>query len=122
MTPQIIILDSPAKRDRAVKWLAQIPLDEILELTIKPYKLTRSQEQNARYWLIVAKIAEFTGHDRYEIHEFLKARFLGITETEIAGETVKHQRSSAKLKVGDFAEYMEKCESFAITTLGIFLE
>lgn len=122
MTPTTILIDTTAKRDRAVKWLSQIPVDEVLELTLKPYKLTRSQEQNARYWLIISKIAEHTGHDRSELHEMFKARFLGMASTEIAGETIKHQRSSARLKVNEFSEYMEQVESWTIQTLGIWLE
>lgn len=122
MNTQAIILDSPAKRDKVVKWLSQIPVEECLELTLRPYKPTRSQEQNRRYFLILEKIAEHTGHGKDELHDFFKAKFLGMQETEVAGETVTHQRSSAKLKVKDFLEYSEKVEMFAITELGIWLE
>ena len=112
MTPQTILLDSPAKRDRAVQWLAKIPLDEILQLTIGPYKPTRSQQQNARYWLILTRCEEATGHSKDELHEFFKQKFLGMQETQVGGETVLHQRSSARLKVKDFA----------IEHLGVWLE
>lgn len=122
MTPQSILIDSPAKRDRAAKWLAQIPVEEILELTLRPYRPTRGEQQNKRYWAIVQKVAEHTGHDKDELHEMFKARFLGMTRTEVAGEIVPHQRSSAKLNVKEFAEYMEQCEAWMIATLGIWLE
>ena len=122
MTPQTIIIDTPVKRDRAVKWLSSIPIDEVLELTLKPYTPTRSEVQNRRYWLILTKIAEHTGHDKDELHEMLKARFLGTQTSDLAGEPITHQRSSAKLKVKEFAEYMEQVESWMVTTLGIWLE
>lgn len=122
MTPQTILIDTPQKRDRAVKWLAQIPVDEVMELTLRPYAPTRGEQQNKRYFAIIQKIAEHTGHDKDELHEMFKARFLGVTQTEIAGETIKHQRSSAKLKVKEFAEYMEQVEAWMIQTLGIWLE
>ena len=122
MTPQTIIIDTPSKRDRAVKWLAHIPVDEVMELSLRPYKPTRSQIQNARYWAIVTKISEHTGHDKDELHEMLKMRFLGTQTSELEGETITHQRSSARLKVKEFAEYMERCEAWMVETLGVWLE
>lgn len=122
MTPATIIIDTPAKRDRAVKWLERIPVDEVMELSLRPYKPTRSQQQNARYWLILEKVSDATGHDKEELHEFFKQKFLGMQETEIAGQAVLHQRSSARLKVKDFLEYSEKVEQFAIDQLGVWIE
>lgn len=122
MTPTTIIIDGPPKRDRAAAWLAKIPCDEVLELSLKPYKQTRSQQQNARYWLLLTKISSHTGHDKDELHEMMKARFLGPFEREIAGETITAIRSSARLKVGEFRDYMERIESWAIEHLGVWLE
>lgn len=122
MTPVTIIIDGPPKRDRAAQWLAKIPVDEVIELSLKPYKPTRSQQQNSRYWLIITKISDHTGHDKNELHEMFKNRFLGMQTTEIAGETITHQRSSAKLKVAEFQEYMERVEAWMVETLGIWLE
>ena len=122
MTPQTFFIDTPQKRDRAVKWLAQIPLEGTIELSVKPYKPTRSQLQNRRYWLILQKIKEVTGHETDELHEIFKQKFLGMQTAEIAGREVTHQRSSARLKTSEFAEYMERVESWAIETLGVWLE
>lgn len=122
MTPVTIIIDGPPKRDKAAAWLAKIPVDEMMELSLKPYKPTRSQKQNARYWLLIEKISQHTGHDKDELHEMMKARFLGTFEKELAGETITAIRSSAKLKVKEFAEYSEKVESWMVSTLGIWLE
>ncbi len=122
MTPQTILIDTPAKRDRAVKWLAAIPVDEVMELTLRPYKPTRSEQQNRRYWLIITKIAEHTGHDADELHQALKAKFLGMATVELDGHVVEVPRSSAKLKVKEFAEYSERVESWMIETLGIWIE
>lgn len=122
MHAQTIIIDTPAKRERVLAWLAKIPIDEVLELTLRAYKPTRSEMQNRRYWLLLEKAAEHTGHDKNELHEAFKARFLGMQETEIAGEIVTHQRSSAKLKTKEFAEYMERVEQWIVETLGIWLE
>ena len=122
MTPQTILIDSEAKRDRAVKWLSKIPVDEVLELTLKPYSPTRSEVANRRYFAIVQKIADHTGHDKDELHSALKARFLGVATVELDGKTVEVPRSSAKLKSKEFAEFSERCEAWMVETLGIWLE
>lgn len=122
MTPTTIIIDSEAKRDRAAKWLSRIPCDEVMELALRPYKPTRSDRQNRRYWKLLELVAQHTGQDKDEIHEAFKAKFLGNQETTIGGETITHQRSSARLMVKDFAEYMERCEQWIVETLGVWLE
>lgn len=122
MTPQVILIDSDAKRDRAVKWLSRIPVDEVLELTLKPYSPTRSELANRRYFAIVQKIAEHTGHDKDELHSALKARFLGVSTVVLDGKTVEVPRSSSKLKVKEFAAFSEQVEAWAIEHLGVWLE
>lgn len=122
MTPQTILIDTPTKRDRAVAWLSKIPVDETLELTLKPYAPTRSEVANRRYWKIVQTIAEHTGHDKDELHCALKARFLGVATVELDGKTVEVPKSSAKLKSKEFAAYAEQCEQWMVETLGIWLE
>jgi len=119
---QTILIDTPVKRDRALQWLAKIPVDEVMELSLKPYKPTRSHAQNRRYWLVIGKIAEHTGHDKDELHEAFKVRFLGVREIEVAGEQMKAPQSSARLKVKQFAEYAEQVEAWMVSTLGIWLE
>ncbi len=122
MTPQTFLIDSPEKRDLAVQWLSRIPIEDVIEVSVRPYKPTRSQLQNRRYWLILQKIKEVTGHETDELHEIFKSKFLGVQTSEIAGREVTHQRSSARLKTSEFAEYMERVESWAIEHLGVWLE
>jgi predicted secreted protein len=122
MTPVTILVDSPAKRDKVVAWLAKVPVDEVLELSLRPYKPTRSQEQNKRYWLLVDKIAEHTGHDAQELHEMLKVKFLGVEERTLAGEHISAVRPSSKLKVSEFRDYSDRVEAWAVETLGVWLE
>jgi hypothetical protein len=122
MQAQVIIIDSHEKRDKAAKWLARIPVDEVLELSLRPYKPTRSEQQNRRYWLILSKISDATGHDKDELHYFFKQKFLGMQETEVAGETLAHQRPSSNLKVKEFAEYSERVEQFMVDKLGLWIE
>jgi hypothetical protein len=122
VTPITIVIDGPAKRERAVQWLSRIPVDEVMELTLKAYKPTRSQQQSRRYWFLVDKIAEYTGHDPADLHEMLKVRFLGTEERELNGEKITTVKSSAKLRVNEFKDYSDRVESWAVSTLGVWLE
>jgi hypothetical protein len=122
LTPVTIVIDSPAKRDRASTWLSKIPVDEVMELTLRPYKPTRSQEQNKRYFKILELISQKTGHDRDELHDLFKNRFLGTTEIELNGEKHTVLRSSRKLKVGEFKDFSDRVEAWAVETLGVWLE
>jgi hypothetical protein len=122
MTPITIIIDGPLKRERAVQWLSRIPVDEVMELTLKAYKPTRSQQQSRRYWLLVDKVAEHTGYDPADLHEIFKAKFLGAEEKELNGEKITTVKSSAKLRVNEFREYSDRVERWAVETLGVWLE
>jgi hypothetical protein len=122
MTPVTILVDSPAKRDKVVAWLAKVPVDDVLELSLRPYKPTRSQEQNKRYFKILELISQKTGHDRDELHDLFKNRFLGTVEIELNGEKHTVLRSSRKLKVGEFKDFSDRVEAWAVETLGVWLE
>jgi hypothetical protein len=122
MTPITIIIDGPQKRERAVQWLSRIPVDEVMELTLRAYKPTRSERQNKRYWLLIQKIAEHTGHDAADIHELMKFKHLGTEEKELGGEKITTVKSSAKLRVNEFKDYSDRVEAWAVSTLGVWLE
>jgi hypothetical protein len=122
MTPITIIIDGPLKRERAVQWLSRIPVDEVMELTLKAYKPTRSERQSRRYWALISKIADHTGHDAADLHEMLKVRFLGTEILELNGEKITTVKSSAKLKVNEFRDYSDRVEAFAAETFGIWME
>jgi hypothetical protein len=91
------------------------------EVLIRPFRPTRSLEQNARYWALVSAVATETGHTPEEIHEVAKARLLGLESVEAFGIRVDKPRSSAALKVGDFADYMTRFEAWVACELGIRL-
>jgi len=86
-------------------------------VTVEELRSTRSIEQNARYWALVTAISkaapDFMGgeHHQPEVwHEYLAQRFLGM-ESGPFGHGVR--KSTARLKVGEFAEYMTEVEIWA---------
>ena len=89
----------------------------IYRVTLEELKPTRSTEQNARYWALVTAISkiapDFMGgeHHAPEVwHEYLAQRFLGM-ESGPFGHGVR--KSTARLKVGEFADYMTEIEIWA---------
>jgi len=120
---QTLIIDSEAKRDRAAKIVSQLPYEPPLLLTVDKFRARRTLTQNARYWALLQKVAEHTGHSSDEIHEVALCRFHGYEEHKIGGITrqVPTERSSTK-DTKAFAQYMEATEAWIIQEFGVFLE
>lgn len=91
------------------------------ELICRPYKTTRSLEQNKRYWALMGEVAEQMAahmdgvyHAPESWHEIMKKRFLGYDVMEVEGATYEVPKSSRKLKVDEFADFMTQVEAWAI--------
>ena len=63
-------------RNRAVELVRNIPLDEIHEVIVRPYKVDRNLLQNAYYWKILSIIGEELGYTKDELHRQYKGQFL----------------------------------------------
>lgn len=122
MFPQTFILDNEAKRRRLIDLIAAIPLKHPYHVLIERYERHRTLQANRRYWLLCERVAQHTGHDKDEIHDFFKEKFLGTRLIEIAGERFWARPSTRKMKVGAFNDYMRQCEQYAIETIGVWLE
>lgn len=86
---------------------------------VRPYGRSRSLEQNARYWAILTDIAEQVKPNGQEyspetFHEYFKAKFLGKDTLIIDGDPVLVQRTTTKLKVMEFMDYMTQVEAWAV--------
>lgn len=84
---------------------------------------TRTLQQNARYWGrgVLAQISKkaVVGGRRFSAdvwHEQFKRQFLGVDELP-NGEIVG--RSSAKLSVTKFSEFVDQVEAYDATELGV---
>lgn len=80
---------------------------------------SRSAQANRYYWgVVLALIAEHTGYEQDELHEYFKKRFnpatvaLGEAEETIGGST-------AKLDTTAFHDYVERIRRFAETELDV---
>jgi hypothetical protein len=120
--PQTFILDTEPKRQRLLAFLKVIEIKQPLHILIDVFRKDRSIQQNKRYWLLMDRIAMETGHEKDEIHEFCKEKFLGTRVIEIAGERANVSPSTRRLTVQEFRDYSEKVEQFMIETLGVWLD
>jgi len=88
-------------------------------VTVEPLARTRSAEQNRLYWAIVGELADVTGMPRDDLHEWLKAKFLGARFIEFAGEVYEAPASSSGLKVREFSDYVTQVQAWAATEFGV---
>jgi hypothetical protein len=133
---KIIVRDEPL-RNRAVAVCGTIPLSEVHEVIIRPYKVDRSAAQNAYYWRILTIIGADLGLTKEEAHETFKERFLvpifcrddqgyadmyrAVVEARngLAKEVVK-LTSTTKCNVAQMTEYLNDIKHEA-ANLGIRL-
>lgn len=87
-------------------------------ITVEEMKSRRSLEQNARYWALLTAISQqapaYMGgvwHSPEVWHAYCASRFLGM-ESGPWGHGVP--KSTSKLKVGEFCDYMTQVEAWAI--------
>jgi len=102
---------------KTLSWRDEDGKAKCYRVTVDEIKPTRSLDQNARYWALLTAISQQApSHMGGEWHspevwaEYCKRRFLGM-ESGPWGNGVP--RSTRKLKIGEFADYMTEIESWA---------
>jgi hypothetical protein len=86
----------------------------------KPFKSTRSTEQNSRLWKLYNDLGEHIGHSPDEVHQLMGYKFLRELKT-VNGEAVEIIKSTTKLNTKDMAEYQESIERWA-SEIGFYFE
>ena len=83
-----------------------------LEVTIQVHKTQRSTDQNNRYWMLLRKFSEETGHSVDELHEIFKHDILGseTMKNPITGEEHVATKGTSNLSVDEFLQYMQRVE------------
>ncbi len=126
MEPVTIIVDRPQRRDHALKVIGKLPVEdgECWDVIVGRHISRRTNTQNARLWALHTLAAEHVGCSAADMHEDMLAQKYGYTEVKLPSGTVRRiplERSSTKNKKA-FGEFMEFCESFYISELGVFLD
>ena len=89
-------------------------------IEIKDDKESRSVKQNRLYWEWVSVIGGELGYTKDETHAILRDKFLGYTETTTKLSVIKELRSTTKLKVKEFKDYLEQID-ILMSEYGIIL-
>ena len=93
--------------------LKELDQNVLWSVTVKPYKSTRTLDQNEYYWKLVTDLADYFGlKSKDEMHEVLLYKLLS-EEKQIKNLKVMTIGSTTKLNVKQFNEYLEKVKEFA---------
>ena len=86
----------------------------VIEITDERHQ-TRSQQQNRLYWSWCSLLGDFLGYTKNDTALLLQEKFLGVYEFSNKRGTVhiRQVNGTSKLKVGEFAEYLEKVEIYS---------
>jgi len=104
-----------------VSHFSQYPESEKAIIEIREDKDSRSTKQNRLYWEWVTVIGSELGYTKDETHMLLRDKFIGYNEiTTKKGDHIRELRSTTKLKVGEFKDYLEQVDIF-VSEYGIIL-
>lgn len=122
---KIFVLREPAHAHALIAYLKatagpQAASGRPLEVTVAEHKQKRSNEQNARYWALLAEIAENVSiggkwFSRDVWHEHVKGLYAPKTD----GPAGLIPISTTQMSVEQFAQYMTQIESYATQELGV---
>ena len=112
-----LILRTPNLRAQAIRAIQALPLDQVYECELKPWKATRSSEQNRRYWSLLTEISEQLKPDGHEYspetwHQYLRAKFIGKDTVVVDGDVLFVPKTTTKLKVAEFSDLMTQVEAW----------
>lgn len=85
---------------------------------LRPVKRRRSNPQNRFYWAVCVKLlAEHCGYTSQEMHEALKARFLGVDDPQFG---LRKIGSTATLTTAEFGDLIAHCQQLG-SSLGVYI-
>lgn len=96
-------------RANAMQFLSMLPETKPWRITIAQHRETRSDLQNRALWGVAYRaIADATGHDPDDLHDFFLGEFFGWEVVEIFGQKKRiPKRRSSKLETTEFAEFFD---------------
>lgn len=73
-----------ATESERTRWLAFVQAQPLpLDVEAKPWRKSRSNEQNALLWAMYGPLADHMGYDRDDIHEWMCGRFFGWRDIKV---------------------------------------
>ncbi|HET9819625.1 MAG TPA: hypothetical protein VFP92_10710 [Rhodanobacteraceae bacterium] len=73
-----------ATESERTRWIAFVQAQPLpLDVEAKPWRKSRSNEQNALLWAMYGPLADHMGYDRDDIHEWMCGRFFGWRDIKV---------------------------------------
>ena len=108
-------------KQAVMSYLEKLPTDKPYFAEIKQIRRRRTIDQNSLYWLWLKCLQDETGEDKDRLHEYFKARYLGVSTVEVFGVDVQMSASTTKLDTKEMTHYLDRIQQFALMDLGIAL-
>lgn len=95
-------------------WLARAEGKRVI-MSLKREQAGRTMSQNKYYWgVVLAMLADWSGHEPEELHEHFKRAFLGVELRELpTGQMLEMANSTRTLTVQQFTKYVEDVAKWA---------
>lgn len=81
-----------------------------IEIIMRPFKENRTDRQNRFYWAYMRLIADETGDNENDLHEYFKRKHLPPRFATVMQKEIKLPASTTKLNTKEFSEYIKKIE------------
>lgn len=117
----IFKLINEIEREKAINYIAFLDISKIYHIKITQKREKRSIDQNALYWLWLTCIEQETGHDKNELHDIFRAKFLDYERIGILDFSYDRLKSTTSLNTLQFKQYLDKIQIFANSELYIEL-
>ncbi len=117
----VILINCDDTRQAAIKQIKALNLSAGFEVIIRKHRKSRSTSQNALMWMWLSVVQSETGNDKDALHDYFREKYLGRDRTEVLNQQRHVLKSTTKLTVQEFTQYLTQIEAFCATELGITL-
>jgi len=116
-----MIIHNDSDKNRAISHIKALNIDKPWSVDIKLYKPNRSLAQNRLMWKYMGIIGEELGYDPQDCKDVICQKLLGTETKAVMGDMITVIKGTSKLKIKEFANFIEAIIRFAIADLGIRL-
>lgn len=105
------------------RWIAFVQAQPLpLSVECKPWRKSRSNDQNALLWAMYAPIAEHMGYDAEDVHEWMCGRFWGWTDVKVP-KTPRNPEGLASVPIRSTTRNADgKRDVIDAKTFGLFVD
>ena len=95
-----------------ISYIKRLDITKTYTVEVLQKKVRRTISQNALYWLWLTCIAYETGHDKDELNEYFKNKYLEPVEVVMFHGEIVQFSSTKNLNTIQFKHYLDKIHLF----------